>query len=283
MKRLIIHLMLCGFVAGAVAQDSLRATLKIYMLQDGRITDRTLTRSGKLYRTDEDRQSDQLRFHIEGTAAPVSLAEKLVAEIQFSVDEDMDAVKQKFDNKVFGEVAAVYNRVLPQFLPYFDLPTDVSAEFTRWMIASYWVGDYSRTLELAQMIKQDSTSTDQSVAMFYERMARLEQGSSDEMSAFINTPGSTALYPKDSAVRVYIQARLLQREGKSLEAMQTICDLLAEHSRDADWMPPAELLCAELYYELDRSDSAEAVIDDITELYPEYMKKKAAALKAKQN
>ena len=51
------------------------------------------------------------------------------------------------------------------------------------------------------------------------------------------------------------------------------------HSADADWMPRAELLCAELYVQLEMPESAESVVTDINTFYSDpKIKEEAAAI-----
>lgn len=69
-----------------------------------------------------------------------------------------------------------------------------------------------------------------------------------------------------------------------MEALRLAAAAIARHSRSTEWMPHFELLCAQLYFELGRMDSAQGVLDDIAEFYDDPMiQEQAAMLAAKHN
>lgn len=267
MKRLLINLLLCG-IAAASAGAPLEARIKTTA------SDRTL--SGTLL----ERGSGFVLFRLEGISKTARIADNELVFIKFTVKEDLDAVKQQFEEGAYGEAVGAYKRILPPFLPYSALPSNLSEEFNRWIAASYWAGEYDLTLKLATVLKATSGSE---LADFYNWLARLEKGEYEPVTAVMAGSGATGVFPENSAARYYIQARLLQHDGRPLEAIRTITRLIARHSREANWMPRAELLCAELYFELDQPESARAVLADINDFYTgEDIQKKAAALVAGQ-
>lgn len=268
MKQLLTNLLMCGLAAGATGA-SLDARVKV----SGRSLSGTLEKRGPGF----------VIFHPKGSSAAGRIPDNQLEYITFKAGDELSAAGQQFDTGAFREAADTYNRILPSVLPYFGLPSNLSDDFPRWMIASYRVGEYNRTIELAKTLASVSEEPVRISADFYSRLARLEQGEYEAMIAFMKTSEAAALYPENSAVRLYIQARLLQHEDRPLEAIRTITGLIARHGRDADWMPKAELLCAELYFELDMPESAQAVLEDIRDFYSdEDIQKKAAALAAKQ-
>lgn len=268
MKRLLMNLLLCMLAAGATG-----APLEV----------RIKTSSGRsLSGALEKRGDGFVLFRLNGDQL-VQIADDELASIRFKMDEEWALVKQQFDDGAYREVADTYNRMLPPFILYSGLSSNLSDDFPHWMIALYWVGDYGRAITLAKALIRVPGDTIRDTADFYSRLARMEQGEFAEMTAFMKTPKAAALYPENSAVRFYIQARLLQYSGQSIEAIRTITKLIARHSHDGNWMPKAELLCAELYFELDMSESAQAVLADIADFYSdEDIQEKAAALVAKQ-
>ncbi len=269
MKRLLINLLLFGLAGGATAEP-LEARIKISGYN---------TLSGTL----EKRTPGFVTFRSKRAPSAGRIADSQITRITFKIDEDTTALKRQFDQGAYREVSDTYNQILPKFLPYFGLPSNLTDEFTRWMIASYWVDEYTRTIGLAETLMRMPDSPLHESAEFYTRLAQMDQGNYAGMTAFMETDEAATLYPENSAVRFYIQARLLQHEARPLEAIRTITGLVARHSHNADWMPKAELLCAELYFELDLPESAQAVLADIRDFYSdEDIQKKAAALAAKQ-
>lgn len=268
MKRLLINLLLGTLVAGATGAP-LDARVKT---SSGR------SLSGAL----EQRGDGFVLFRLNG-AQLVKIADSELASVTFEMGEEWPSAAQQFNDGDYRAAADIYNRMLPPFVLYSGLPSNLSDDFPHWMIALYWAGDYGRAITLAKALRLAPEESIRETADFYSRLARMEQGEFDEMTAFMKTSGSAALYPDNSAVRFYIQARLLQHEGQSLAAIRTITKLIARHSHNGNWLPKAELLCAELYFELDMPESARAVLADIGDFYSDKdIQKKAAALAAKQ-
>jgi hypothetical protein len=267
MKRLLLNLLIFGLAAAATG-ESLEAIIKV--------SSRTL--AGVLV----ERGQGFVIFRPEGKPAGVKVPDSQVEAISFRTETNMTAVAEQFNDGAFREVSDIYSLILPPYLPYFGLPTNLLEEFPRWMVSSYWAGDYSRTVMLVELLAPRADDSLRDSTEFYGWLARMEQGEYGEMAAFLKTERAAALYPENSSVRLYIQARLLQQEGLSLEAIRTITLLIARHSHDADWMSRAEMLCAELYFELDMPESGMAVLADITDFYSdEDIQEKAAKLAIK--
>jgi tetratricopeptide (TPR) repeat protein len=268
MKRRLLNLLVCGLAAGAIGAP-LEVVIKISR--------------GTLAGVFEERGQGFVIFRLKEGTNKARINDNQLVSVTFKPGVDLAPVKRKFDSGAYQEVADTYSQVLPPFQPYIGLPSNLSDEFPRWMVASYWAGDYSRTIELAEALIPVSGETFRETADFYSWLARMEMGEFEAMAAFMKTAQAATLYPEHSAVRLYIQARLLKHEGRPLEAIRTTTRLIARHGHDGDWMPQAELFCAELYFELDMPKSAEAVLADIGEFYSnEAIKNKAAALAAKQ-
>ena len=269
MKRLLTNLLICG-VAASAAGASVDVNIKI----SGR---------GSMFGTLEGRDAGFVTFRPKESSSVTKVADDKLTSIKFKLDAEMAPVKQQFDSGDYWAVAEVYSRILPPYLPYFGLPSNLEDEFPRWIISSYWAGDYSRTVSLGEALMPASEGAFRESVDFFSRLARMEQGGFGEMASFMKTSGAETLYPGNSAARLYIQARLLQNENRSVEAIRTITKLIARHSQDTDWMPKAELFCAELYFDLDMSESAEAVLADVEEFYSNTnIQNRAAALAAKQ-
>lgn len=268
MKRLLIHLLMCT-VAGIAFGEGLDA--RIRTRESERIYSGALVERGPGF----------VLFRQDGISQTIRITDGELAFIKFEVEEDLKTVQQQFTAGAYSDAAAAYNRILPRFLPYSSLPSNLSEEFVRWPAAVYWSGDYTLTIKLTKVLKATSGSKK---AELYGLLARLEMGESEAVCAFLESPEAREIVPEDSAVDYYIKACLLKQGGQPLEAIRTVTRLISRHSRDADWMPQAELLCAELYFELNMPESAEAVLGDIQYFYTDNkgIQEKAAALAAKQ-
>jgi hypothetical protein len=254
-------------VAAAAAPISARVQTRDGRVQIGKLTGRS---------------SGMLNFQA-GSGAVASIPDSQVNYIQFQIsDDDEEQIKRLFDEGEYRKLAEPLNELLPEYLPYIDLPSNLSHKFLRWMVVSYWTGEYDRVMVLSDVL-QKFPKEFKTQSRFYRGLAQLEKKDFQSLEKLLAGPDGDAVYPPQSAARLYIDARLLQNRKQYVPAIRTAAALMAEHSRDADWMPRAELLCAELYGQLDMPESKKAVLDDIHEFYSDpRIQKQAAAIAAKK-
>ena len=221
-------------------------------------------------------------FNTANDATLYKIPDTQIASIVFPLDRQAEAARQRlFDDGNYQALAGQLQTLLNPLMPYAALPSNLNRAFMQWMTASYWTGDYDRVLELSTALQSVKTEGLPADALFYGGLARFAKGDFQTMESLLKTPGGNTLYPPESAARLYIEARLLQHQSHYVPAIRTAARLMALHSRDTDWVPRAELLCAELYFQLDMPESARAVLADIKEFYSDpQIQKQAAALAA---
>jgi hypothetical protein len=221
-------------------------------------------------------------FNVANDPVLYKIPDAQIASIEFPLDKREEEARQRlFDEGNYKPLAEQLQTKLTPLMPYASLPSNLNQAFLQWMTASYWIADYDRTLALAAALQPLKTEGLSSEVLFYSQLAKLAQGDFQTLETFLKTPDGDRIYPPGSAVRLYIDARLLQRQAQYIPAIRTAARLMARHSRDTDWIPQTELLCAELYFQLDMPESARAVLADIKEFYSDpQIQKQAAALAA---
>ncbi len=232
-----------------------------------------------------NRSAGSVDFQPIGAAAPVQIPDAQINQMKFSVpDSQEEEIAQLFANGQYDQVLQKSTAVLSPFLPYSNIPSNLTPAYLRWMIACFWAGDFDQAEKLSKSLAQLPGDELSPALRFYNKLIGLEKGDFQTMQTFLQTPEAEALYPESSAARLYIKARLLQNKKEYNSALRTAALLIALHSTDADWMPMTELLCAKLYAQLNMPESAESVLADINEFYSEpQVKKRAAALAAAMN
>jgi hypothetical protein len=250
---------------------------------DDAITARIQTVDKRNYSVTLASHSDgNVLFNLANDPVLYKLPDTQIALIEFPLDKRKEESRQRlFDDGNYKTFAEQLQEQLTPLLPYVTLPSNINRSFLRWMIASYWIADYDRVLTLSAALQPLKTERLSADALFYNGLAKLAKGDFQPLETFLKTPEGNAIYPPDSAVRLYIDARLLQQQTQYIPAIRTAARLMAQHSRDTDWVPQAELLCAELYFQLDMPESARAVLADIKEFYSDpQIQKQAAAIAA---
>jgi len=222
-------------------------------------------------------------FEPAGTTSRVRLPDAQVAFIKFEMDEKEEArAADLFAAGNYRELEALLNGLLSPALPYIMFPSNLTSDFRQWIIAAYWIGNYERVNTLTRILTQLPDKALTNDVRFYRGLALLETGDFQTVETFLKSPEAVDIYPADSIARRYIDARLLQKNKEYTPAIRKAALLMVElHRADANWMPPVELLCAELYFQLKMPESAKAVLADINEFYSDpQIQKKAAAIAA---
>lgn len=271
MKRLIFSLFCFLLLCATASSEPVQVRIKTLSKQ---------TLRGTLI----GRTTGALDFQPAGSPTILQIPDVQIATIQFSLPtQDTDRIKMLFDAGEYSQAAEQFNTLLSPFLPYVNFLSDLTPQFMFWMIASYWAGDYDRVQMLSVELERFGLEGLQNTARFYRGLAELAEGDAQTLEAFLKTPEADTIYPPDSAARLYIEAGLLLQQQRYVPAIRTAARLMALHSRDADWMPQAELLCAEIYFKLDMTESAQAVLTDINDFYSDPQIQKKAAKIAERN
>jgi hypothetical protein len=228
-------------------------------------------------------EAGSVLFQPSGAPNPVRIPNAQIESVRFPVErEDVEQIKRSFDQGDYDQVAEKSAAVLAPFLAYITLPSNLTPLCQQGMIASYWIGNYERVDTLSKTLAK--VPGDEELAhdlRFYNGLMLLETGGFQALETVLKSPAADGVYPQDSAARLYIEARLLQQKKEYNSAIRTAALLMALHSGEADWMAKAELLCAELYFQLEMPESAQAVLAAINEFYTDpNVQKKAAAIAA---
>ena len=71
----------------------------------------------------------------------------------------------------------------------------------------------------------------------------------------------------DPAAALYVQASIERAEGSVRDAIQSAVEVIADHADSLAWMPSAEFLCAELYLDNGRTNSAAVTARQTAKIY----------------
>jgi hypothetical protein len=151
-------------------------------------------------------------------------------------------------------------------LQYNHLPTNLG-DYLVWMLrVQFWNGNYSaagRTVGVLR--KMDGPRLVDAANLYFSAML-LEQGKADDAA----TVFTSVMQPDDVSVPMaeYIRGRLAAERGDYRQAMQHVSTILAFHSRDPEWMPPATALEARVYLETGQAGKAAVVAEELIMAYP---------------
>lgn len=188
---------------------------------------------------------------------------------------DPQAVQQMFDQARYSDVISLLEPVTAPYLDYAAISNNLEAAFCLLMKAYYEDGNYEKTGDLSARLMRNPNPDVQLQASVFQALAALGQG--DVLAAESLLSGITS-----PAAELYVQARIQNAQKHPKTAIQTVVRLIAEHPNDKDWLPPAELFCAGLYYQLDMTNAALVTARQTEKLYQgTYVERGAQSLRAR--
>ncbi|MDF7826061.1 hypothetical protein P4B35_18670 [Pontiellaceae bacterium B12227] len=149
---------------------------------------------------------------------------------------------------------------------YSHLPTNLGAYLIWWLKAQYWNGNAAGVGKTIGYIRQTGDEELINVASMYFTMLLLDQGKVENADTVFSSIAS----PEDISVPMteYIRGKIAVESGELREAMQHVARIIAFHSRNEEWLPPATVLEARIYQRLGHPQKAEAVANELIIAYP---------------
>lgn len=150
---------------------------------------------------------------------------------------------------------------------YSHLPTNLGDYLVWWLKVQYWNGNTAGVGKTISYIRQTGSQEHMDVASMYFAMLLLDQGKLDNAKTVFSSVGS----PEDVSVPMteFVRGKIALEAGQPREAMQHVARIIAFHSRDVEWLPPATVLEARIYQQLGQPQKAEAVASELIIAYPD--------------
>ena len=221
-------------------------------------------------------QKDSLQLSINGRVAgiPISSVQKINYDINVDIDELMNLKEER-------EYTLIIDRLkqsLKPYEPYMDILSNLTPYQALLMEMYFLVEDYNKTIDLAQKIQSQSTDKNLiSSSEIYLVRSLIKSNLADQAETLLRNNGWFENINENSKPEeLFILAELMKLKSNYNRAIELVSYIIAFNSQDPEWTQPAELLCAELYTELEMYDSAEEVIDQILLLYPDSLESEKA-------
>ncbi len=173
---------------------------------------------------------------------------------------DEAQVQQKFDEADYAAVITVLEPVAASSADYMGIPNNLQNAFGLLMNAYYWNGDHAKANTAALKLGLTQDPVLKLSAMNIQALTAMHAGNLAEAETVLSEIS-------DPAAKLYLQACLQQANQQPEAAIQTAVELIANHPNDMRWMPVTELLCANLYLDMGRTNSAIATARQTEKFY----------------
>lgn len=216
-----------------------------------------------------NRDGDWIEFMTGETAKPIRIGASTIKELVFAVDLDAEKLNEMNRNREYERIIAAVERTLVPYAPFNDIPSNLTKYKALLMELYYKTGAYDKSLALAAEISKDARDPVlQEKSKVFQALTMIDAGRADEAAALLVQYGWDKEISEDATPeKLYITAKLLFLKKQYNVAMELAAKVVAFHSQNAEWLQPAELLCAQIYAELGLYESADEVIREIAMLY----------------
>jgi len=158
------------------------------------------------------------------------------------------------------------NQYVSPVVVYSHLPGNLG-DYLVWLLrVQYWNDNPSGAGKTIVQLRKMANARQADAANLYFTLLLLDQGKTDNA----NTVFATVVNPEEISVPMaeHIRGRLAIERGDYRQTMQHISKILAFHSNEIEWLPPATALEARVYQETGQLKKAESVAKELIMAYP---------------
>lgn len=215
------------------------------------------------------RDGDWIEFKTGNAPRPIRVGANTIVEVVFKMNLDTKKVSEMMRNREFEQVIAAVDEAIKPFDEYSDIPSNLT-RYNMLLIELYYrTEQYDKSMAISSKIAEDDRNPElQQKSRVYQVLALIGDGKSAEATALLAKYGWDQDLSDDSApAQLYIAAKLMALNQQYHEAMEMVAKVIAFNGEDTEWLPSAELFCAEVYLELGLYESAAEVCRQIEVLY----------------
>ncbi len=199
-----------------------------------------------------ENKGDSLVIRLNKSKANTTTEIEEIDRLEIEYPEyDAALVQEQFNQADYAAVIAALEPVAAPVADYMGIPNNLQDAFGLLVRAYHWNGDLEKAKTAADQLMGSQNPELKILAQVIRSLSALTE---DDLSI------AKALQGKmdNPVAQLYTRACIEQTEGTPVRSIQTVVEMIAAHPNDKDWLPSAELLCAELYLEMGLTNSAEA-------------------------
>lgn len=197
----------------------------------------------------------------------VSTALSSIRSIDFSFTGlGLQMCEELFRAGKYRQLGALLDQYVTPVEQYAHLPGNLG-EYLLWQLrVQYWNQEKSAVTETLRRIRKVGRIELLEQANLYYALMLIDQGRAADAKAIFAGISDTAKIP--AALKAYYEAQMAMSYGEYRSAMRHVAQIIAFHSRDPEWLPPATVLEAQIYQEMGQTKKAEIVANELIMAYP---------------
>lgn len=249
MKRVILGISLLASLS-AIAQQTQPGTPAQLEVSNGKSANVFLQRI----------EGNTLMFQSVGSARNMPAPVGQIASLTFFPKYDAIGLERSFADADYEEVVLQYGRALAPYWAYMSISNNVQMDLLRLTRSYLKTGELEKVIEAANTLQ---ASRHEPIRLQGQSFALQVALATNDVAAAEAVYASVESEP----AKLFLGACIERAKQQPREAIKLLTQLIAEHGNELDWMPAAELLCAELYLDMEYTNSAVATARQVSRIY----------------
>jgi hypothetical protein len=204
---------------------------------------------------------------LQSDSGQASSSLSMIQEVEFRfAGINLKMCQSMFRSGDRRSLESLLNQYVGPVVQFSNLPGNLG-DYLVWLVrVQYWNGNTSGATESIRILRQLKDPAHVNMANLYFAMLLLDQNKPDQartVFASIEDPDAVS-----APMAEYIRGKLALADGDHRQAMQHAAKIIAFHSRDPEWLPPATGLEALIYQQTGQLKKAETVANELMMAYP---------------
>lgn len=206
-------------------------------------------------------EGDTLTFQPAKSTRDIPAPVDKITSLTFFPRYDAVAVEHSFSQGDYSDVIATLEPIMEPYQAYMSISNNLQSTFGM-LVQSYLVNKEFEKVQRAGEIMMASSDPKMLVqGQIFAGMAVLS--STNGIPTAEKLRGEVA----SESAGLYLQACIERTKGNPRAAIKLVCDIIADHGNDMDWMPSSEFLSANLYLDMALTNSASATARQVSSIY----------------
>lgn len=183
-----------------------------------------------------------------------------IKHLEFVLKYDADGVAKAYREGDYAQVVSTLGPLLQPYAPYMGIDNNLRDAFATLMVAYREAGELDKARKAAEALVASGDPSLELLGRVVLVQAALADGD-------IATAEKLRAEIESQSAGLYLDACIQRAKGQPKEAIQTAAKVISDFGNDMQWLPPTELLCAELYLDMAMTNSASHTARQVEHIY----------------
>jgi hypothetical protein len=183
-----------------------------------------------------------------------------VAKLQLIFEKALSNIEALYIEGDYAAVVAALEPLMMERGPFMSIDNNLQKMFLMLMDSYLKLDDVAGVGKCAAVLRDSANPKVKAKALVDLALQAVERGD-------FEASGKFAEELESDAAKLYLQAVASRAQKQPILASKTVCEIIADHGNDLEWMPQSELLSAHLYLDMGLTNSAVNTARQVKNIY----------------